>query len=81
MMCHLLFCTAAGSRLAYSNTGFALLGRLLEEVDSPTSPKGEQRCNTDRKQSFSPLKPQSDQFTKTGSGQPYGKLIKKIVFN
>ncbi len=30
-----------GSRLAYSNTGFALLGRLLEAVDSPSSPKGE----------------------------------------
>ena len=30
-----------GSSLAYSNTGFGLLGRLLERVDTPTSPKGE----------------------------------------
>lgn len=30
-----------GSSLAYSNTGFALLGRLLERVNTPTSPKGQ----------------------------------------
>lgn len=30
-----------GSQVAYSNTGFALLGRLLELVGSPTKPKGQ----------------------------------------
>jgi CubicO group peptidase (beta-lactamase class C family) len=30
-----------GTKLTYSNMGFALLGRLMEQVDSPSSPKGE----------------------------------------